>query len=394
MHDNETTRTTTSSEASRSGVPRARSAIRTPEPESGRTLGDSAIARDTENARAGLIAGPGSASRTLGPKLAAGYLKVRSRDLDCLVEAGLLSATNERDGGTPAFAVEDLDRVAAMTDLNWHSVRGLARSSPSPWRTLAGPVGERTNMVRALVTRLRADGVDAWARHSHKADCWTVDWTPTEHGPHRADVITLLSERLVRAVLAHRLVVLGPIGQTMHWAQEMLRPGRAIVVDTETTGLHSSARIVEIAVLDASSGAPLLNTLVDPQTPIPRAASRVHGITDAMVAGAPTWDRVLPRLLELAQTRTTLAYNEEFDRRMIGQHSRASGLNPGHLRWPESWGCLMKRRTVWMGTTSWLALGGDHRALGDATAASKLLRRLTQRPTWTHEFDDPDAPAI
>ncbi|MFF7250461.1 hypothetical protein ACFZBU_42100 [Embleya sp. NPDC008237] len=79
---------------------------------------------------------------------------------------------------------------------------------------------------------------------------------------------------------------------------------------------------------------------------------------------------------------------------MIGQHSKASGLNPGYLRRPESWGCLMKRRAIWMGTTSWLALGGDHRALGDATAAFKLLHQLAQRPTWTHEFDDPDAPAI
>ncbi|MFF7250456.1 hypothetical protein ACFZBU_42070 [Embleya sp. NPDC008237] len=289
MHDNETTRTTTASEANRPGVPKARSADRAPEPERDRSLGGSAIARDTENARSALIAGPASTPRTLGPKLAAGYLKVRRRELDCLVEAGLLSATNEHHDATPAFAVEDLDRVAARTDLHWDSVRGLARSSPSPWRTLAGPVGERTNLVRALVTRLRADGVDAWARHSYKGDCWTVDWAPTEHGPHRADVIALLPDRLVRAVLAHRLVVLGPLGQTMHWAQEMLRPGRAIVIDTETTGLHTSARIVEIAVLDANSGAPLLNTLVDPETPIPRAATRIR-----QVPGFPEGDGSQP----------------------------------------------------------------------------------------------------
>ena len=56
-------------------------------------------------------------------------------------------------------------------------------------------------------------------------------------------------------------------------------------LDTETTGLSvtTGARIVEIAIVDLH-GEPLLNTLVNPEEPIPSAAQQVHGISDEMVA--------------------------------------------------------------------------------------------------------------
>lgn len=57
------------------------------------------------------------------------------------------------------------------------------------------------------------------------------------------------------------------------WARGMLVPGRAAVLDVESTDLDGS--IIEICVLDAATGNPLLDTLVDPgevpttRTPMP-----------------------------------------------------------------------------------------------------------------------------
>ena len=68
--------------------------------------------------------------------------------------------------------------------------------------------------------------------------------------------------------------------------------------------------VVEIAVVDAATGATLLDTLVNPGCPISAGARAVHGLSDADVAGAPRWERVLPQLLAVTRNRTVLAYNE------------------------------------------------------------------------------------
>ncbi|XFB06568.1 exonuclease domain-containing protein [Azotobacter salinestris] len=60
----------------------------------------------------------------------------------------------------------------------------------------------------------------------------------------------------------------------------------ALFLDTETTGLHASAEIVELSLID-SRGQPLLDTLIRPERPIPPALTRIHGIDNAMVADVP-----------------------------------------------------------------------------------------------------------
>ena len=70
------------------------------------------------------------------------------------------------------------------------------------------------------------------------------------------------------------------------WARDMLRPGRSIIVDTETSDLGGS--ILEVAAIDAASGVVLLETLVDPgDVPIHPDAAAVHGLSADQLAGAP-----------------------------------------------------------------------------------------------------------
>lgn len=66
------------------------------------------------------------------------------------------------------------------------------------------------------------------------------------------------------------------------------------ILDTETTGLDvTQARIVEISFQrwGASGVTKLWSTLVNPGVPIPAAASKVHGITDATIQSCRTCGR-------------------------------------------------------------------------------------------------------
>ena len=99
----------------------------------------------------------------------------------------------------------------------------------------------------------------------------------------------------------------------------------ALVLDTETTGLGDDAEVVELALVDCA-GAVLLDTLVRPSGPVPAEAAAIHGITDAMLAEAPTWAEVHDRFCDLVEGRQVVIYSREFDTRVITQTARRYGL--------------------------------------------------------------------
>jgi len=70
---------------------------------------------------------------------------------------------------------------------------------------------------------------------------------------------------------------------------------KPIYIDTETTGLGKDAEIIELAVVD-DDGQVLLNQLFRPQLPIPPEATRLHKITNEMVAGKPLWGIYWPTI--------------------------------------------------------------------------------------------------
>ena len=58
-----------------------------------------------------------------------------------------------------------------------------------------------------------------------------------------------------------------------------------LYLDTETTGLHNSAEVIELGIVD-DDGNVLFDELVRPRGKIDPAAGRVHGITQEMLADA------------------------------------------------------------------------------------------------------------
>ena len=98
-----------------------------------------------------------------------------------------------------------------------------------------------------------------------------------------------------------------------------------VVIDTETTGLGEFAEIIEIAIINMR-GEVLLDTLVKPSIPIPPEATEINHITNEMVANAPSWRDVFPKVLEIITNHKWLAWNSGFDARMLDQTCLSTGI--------------------------------------------------------------------
>lgn len=119
-----------------------------------------------------------------------------------------------------------------------------------------------------------------------------------------------------------------------------------VLIDTETTGFGASAQLVEIAALHVRNGDSVrrFETLARPSVAIPWQASRVHGITDAMVRNAPREAAVVRSLLDFVGALPLVAHNASFDVTVLrGAFARAGIPTPGCVVW-----CSMKlsRRVV------------------------------------------------
>jgi DNA polymerase-3 subunit epsilon len=95
-----------------------------------------------------------------------------------------------------------------------------------------------------------------------------------------------------------------------------LRDTTFVVVDLETTGgSPATSAITEIGAVRVRGGEVEgeFQTLVHPGAPIPAFIAVLTGITDAMVATAPTIERALPAFLEFARGSVLVAHNSPFD---------------------------------------------------------------------------------
>ena len=89
-----------------------------------------------------------------------------------------------------------------------------------------------------------------------------------------------------------------------------------VAIDTETTGLRKTERIVEISALKIMPDfvlAERFSTLINPERHIPEEATKINGITDAMVADAPTFGEIVQSLQDFIAGCTVIGHNLQFD---------------------------------------------------------------------------------
>ena len=128
------------------------------------------------------------------------------------------------------------------------------------------------------------------------------------------------------------------------------------ILDTETTGLDDSAEIVEISIID-QNGSVVLDTLVKPLNPIPAEVTAIHGITNDMVANAPTWASIHDRVLAILTSKPLVIYNADYDLRMLAQTAELYGLRNSLIGL--SAGCAMSAYAEFYG--EWNEVRGDYR---------------------------------
>jgi DNA polymerase III epsilon subunit family exonuclease len=168
---------------------------------------------------------------------------------------------------------------------------------------------------------------------------------------------------------------------------------RLLALDFETTGLDSVlGRVVEVGAVRFSliPGGYIeeasLACLVDPGMTIPRRASDIHGISDADVAGAPSFGEVVRSLLALAEGATIVAHNVRFDLSFLDAELARLGLSRGPAETADT---VKLSRRAFPGRASYrlgaiaAALGIDagaaHRALDDARTCMRLYSACMER---------------
>ncbi|MBS1847637.1 MAG: 3'-5' exonuclease [Actinobacteria bacterium] len=159
------------------------------------------------------------------------------------------------------------------------------------------------------------------------------------------------------------------------------------VLDVETTGLSPArgARTIEIGlVLVDLDGTPRSRweTLIDPGCGV--GPTHIHGVTDAMVQGAPAFGDIVGDLADQLEGRTIVAHNAEFDIGFLDAEFAAVGIP-----WDRHPLCTMRlarRRGHHPANLAYLCdhFGivnhGAHRALDDAVATAELLACLQVKP--------------
>ncbi len=162
------------------------------------------------------------------------------------------------------------------------------------------------------------------------------------------------------------------------------------VVDLETTGGGAEDAITEFGAVKVRGGEVLgeFQTLVNPKAHIPALIAVLTGITDAMVADAPSLGEVLPAWLEFAGDAVLVAHNARFD---MGFLKRACELHGYRWPSPEVVDTVALARSVLLrdevpnvklSTLARHVRSGheaNHRALSDARVTVDVLHYLLER---------------
>jgi len=173
-----------------------------------------------------------------------------------------------------------------------------------------------------------------------------------------------------------------------------------IAFDLETTGLHPVMdRIIEFgAVRFRGDGAVLdsFQQLIDPRCAISAGATAVNGITNEMVAGQPTIEKVLPGFIDFIGNEPTvmMAHNAGFDMGFLSAALSRLGMeSPLH---PVVDTCALARRRLnlvnyrleTIGRHLRLINSAEHRALEDSLLLKDIFLHLIRLSPVISSIDE------
>ncbi|WP_439520667.1 3'-5' exonuclease [Hydrogenophaga sp.] len=176
---------------------------------------------------------------------------------------------------------------------------------------------------------------------------------------------------------------------------------RIAVIDFETTGISPSAgdRATEVAVVILEEGTVVdrYQSLMNAGVRIPSFITQLTGITNAMVADAPSAQSVMSDAARFVGGLPMVAHNASFDRRFWCAELALAGQAA-----PHAFACtvLLSRRLYPEAPSHRLGTlvdhfqlprtGRTHRALADAEMAAELLSRIQHDLRMRHGVAQPD----
>ncbi len=104
-----------------------------------------------------------------------------------------------------------------------------------------------------------------------------------------------------------------------------------VFIDLETTGVNlATDRVIEIAIVKIlpNKEKQVKHKIVNPQMPIPKAASDIHGITDEHVKDAPTFKDIANELKQFIDNADLSGYNSNrFDIPLLMEEFLRAGIH-------------------------------------------------------------------
>ena len=171
-------------------------------------------------------------------------------------------------------------------------------------------------------------------------------------------------------------------------------------LDTETTGLSplEGGKICEIAVSVSQGGRVVeeFSSLVNPGMPMHPDVVAIHGITNEMVASAPSFGQLLPKLLSLLDGCVIVAHNAEFDVNFLKSEFAQCGMRfPPYpvvdtLKLARKSGKFVKNNLGCIAAELGINPQGWHRAMADTKMVEQILskhgvRTLEQLEPFQHK---------
>ena len=167
-----------------------------------------------------------------------------------------------------------------------------------------------------------------------------------------------------------------------------LREIHAVILDTETTGLDvTHDRLIQIGATRFQEGKCLesetFSVRIDPRQPIVEAATAIHGITDAMVRGAPSFEEIRDEFLEWIGDDIIVGQSIGFDLAILVREMRNSGIEWRPPRCLDTKllaaaldGSDAESTLDALAARFEIPLVDRHQALGDALMTGEIFRHL------------------
>lgn len=169
-----------------------------------------------------------------------------------------------------------------------------------------------------------------------------------------------------------------------------------VIFDLETTGISPNYdEVIEISALKVKGGEVVdeFNTLVNPGRKIPFGATKVNGITNAMVAEAPAFSHVLAEFLDFAEGLVLVGHNiARFDMKFIWrdaeqyfgeipQNNYVDTLQVARKHLPK----MDHHRLVDLAEYYGISSEGAHRALNDCYMNQKVYECMVAEMREAHQ---------